>query len=279
MAFWRMLKQGYDHFEVTRHEPKIDVCEKRYVFDAEAKGRFSAADRCPAYSVPQEIANAVRDKQRKDDIQIAELTNRNVPTAPVRTGVDGGMNPVFLTALKKKDGLFDNNGRFTGVESTAKVPGTIPAHVNPPRDPSDTTGSTFALASSESKSVQVASAGSQSGGGFFSNLFSFGRSEPAPQPAPAQANLPKPKANPPAKPAPTVTASVRPKTQPEPAQPSTKAANAGAIRPQQQQQQQQQQAEAYADAAPAKPATNALLNGAAPTVPAGGFENRFGAWR
>src|SRR5262245_10545892 len=35
MGFWRMLKQGYDHFEVTRQGPKIDVCDKRYVFDAE----------------------------------------------------------------------------------------------------------------------------------------------------------------------------------------------------------------------------------------------------
>ena len=31
-----MLKEGYDHFEVTQQEPKVDVCEKRYVFDAEA---------------------------------------------------------------------------------------------------------------------------------------------------------------------------------------------------------------------------------------------------
>jgi murein L,D-transpeptidase YafK len=270
MAFWRMLKQGYDHFEVTRHEPKIDVCEKHYVFDAETKGRFSAADRCPAFMVPQEIANAVREKQRKDDIQIAELTNRNVPTAPVRTGVDGGMNPVFLAALKKKDGLFDNNGRFTGIEATGKLPGTIPAHVNPPREPSDTTGSTFSLASSESAPVQVASTG-QSSGGLFGNLFSFGKSEPPPPPAPAQANMPKPKANPPAS-KPTAVASVKPKTQPEAAQSSTKSANAGAIQP------QQPRADAYADAQP-KPANNTLLNGAAPTVPAGEFENRFGPWR
>jgi murein L,D-transpeptidase YafK len=26
-----MLKQGYDHFEVTHLEPKVAVCEKRYV--------------------------------------------------------------------------------------------------------------------------------------------------------------------------------------------------------------------------------------------------------
>jgi murein L,D-transpeptidase YafK len=287
MAFWRMLKQGYDHFEVTRHEPKVDVCEKRYVFDAETKGRFSAADKCPAYSVPQEIANAVREKQRRDDTQIAELTNRNVPTAPVRTGVDGGMNPVFLAALKKKDGLFDNNGRFLGIEATGKLPGTIPAHVNPPRESTEATGSTFAVASSESRNVQVASASSAPSGvsNFFGNLFSFGKSEPPAQPAPAQANMPKPKSNPPAaKPATTATAvaAAKPKSE-QPAQTAaaatpapTRSANAGAIKPQQ--QQPTQQADAYADPKSAA-GSAAMLNGAAPTVPSGGFDNRFGAWR
>src|SRR5262249_53848858 len=36
MAFWRMIKRGYDHFEVTRQEPAVNVCEKHYVFDAES---------------------------------------------------------------------------------------------------------------------------------------------------------------------------------------------------------------------------------------------------
>src|SRR5205085_12360056 len=35
LPFWKMLKEGSDHFEVTHLEPKIDVCEKHYVFDAE----------------------------------------------------------------------------------------------------------------------------------------------------------------------------------------------------------------------------------------------------
>src|SRR5271169_6798606 len=34
MAFWRMIKEGNDHFEVTKHEPKVDVCDRHYVFDA-----------------------------------------------------------------------------------------------------------------------------------------------------------------------------------------------------------------------------------------------------
>ncbi len=31
--FWKMLKQGYDYFEANKVPPKVDVCEKRYVFN------------------------------------------------------------------------------------------------------------------------------------------------------------------------------------------------------------------------------------------------------
>jgi murein L,D-transpeptidase YafK len=100
MAFWKMIKQGYDHFEVTHLEPQVDVCEKRYIFDAESMDRFSPAERCPAYKVPEDIAVAVREKQRRDEIETAELINRGTPTVPVTTGDDGGTNPSFLAAAK-----------------------------------------------------------------------------------------------------------------------------------------------------------------------------------
>jgi murein L,D-transpeptidase YafK len=100
MAFWDMLKQGYDRFEVTHVGPRVAVCEKRYVFDPETTDTFSAAERCPAYSVPEEIAAAIREKQRRDDVEMADLINRGVPTAPITTGVDGGVNPAFLAAAK-----------------------------------------------------------------------------------------------------------------------------------------------------------------------------------
>jgi len=31
--FWKMLKQGYDIFETTGQPPRVDICEKRYVFN------------------------------------------------------------------------------------------------------------------------------------------------------------------------------------------------------------------------------------------------------
>ena len=35
LAFWKMLKIGNDHFETTHLEPKVDVCDRHYVFDAQ----------------------------------------------------------------------------------------------------------------------------------------------------------------------------------------------------------------------------------------------------
>ena len=268
MAFWKMLKEGYDHFEVTRHEPKVDVCEKRYVFDAELSSKFSAADRCPAYKVPDDIVAAVRDKQRRDDVQTAELINRGTPTAPIKMGVDGGMNPTFLAAVKSHGG--------PGATIRTAI-GTIPPHVNPPAElpASDSIVSTMSLASAESKpapgprsSVQVASAGSS--GGFLSNLFGLKsedqsaatRGAPAAEPA-------KPKsAAAPAKPAHTTVAAKKP----GPAPAEVKAANAAATKPSPAKQE-------AATEQPGNTTTTSLLNGAAPTMPSGGFESRFGAWR
>jgi murein L,D-transpeptidase YafK len=100
MAFWDMIKQGYDRFEVTHLEPRVEACEKRYVFDPETTDTFRPAERCPAYSVPEHIAAAIREKQRRDDVEIADLINRGIPPAPTTTGVDGGVNPAFLAAAK-----------------------------------------------------------------------------------------------------------------------------------------------------------------------------------
>src|SRR5260221_1211607 len=62
MPFWKMIKEGYDHFEVTRQEPKVAFCEKKYEFDAakppvDAKDTvFVASYKYPAYLSPAVIA-------------------------------------------------------------------------------------------------------------------------------------------------------------------------------------------------------------------------------
>jgi murein L,D-transpeptidase YafK len=249
MAFWKMIKQGYDHFEVTRMEPKVDVCERRYVFNAQSRQKFSPSDRCPAYKVPQEVASAVREKERRDDIQVAELINRGTPVVPARTGADGGMNPTFLSAVK-------SHGGPGATIRTAS--GTIPAHVNPPAGSLETpTASNFGLASYESRPVQVASATPASDGisGFFSNLFGSRRETPS--------------ATAPAQPAPAKVAAAPSKPASPP--PPDKAGKVAVAKP-----APPPPEPAGEEAKPASPPS--LLSGAAPTVPTGGFDTRFGAW-
>jgi len=140
-AFWKMLKEGYDHFNATHREPKVAVCDKRYVFDAAAPDEsralsFNPKGACPTYQLDSTVADAVLDHRRQEQYKMAEYIASGVSTVPSRAGIDGGMNPVFQAKLSPFAG-FDNNGRVFQVASTA--PGTPPRFDTAPgalpRDP------------------------------------------------------------------------------------------------------------------------------------------------
>ena len=141
LAFWRMIKEGNDHFEVTRQEPRVDVCDKRYVFNAirapNAKSDpvFNASAKCPAYAIPDEIADLVRDKQQQDDAEYASLVAKGTPVAKLNTGIDGGMHPVFASHVPGGSTGLSEGGEGQGLSLAAfsRAPGTIPGTVNPPR--------------------------------------------------------------------------------------------------------------------------------------------------
>ncbi|MGB3646022.1 MAG: murein L,D-transpeptidase family protein [Mesorhizobium sp.] len=63
--FWKMLKVGYDQFEITRVPPKVDVCEKRYVFNQiPADGQaFNPTGACPATTQPDSLKTAYKSYQ------------------------------------------------------------------------------------------------------------------------------------------------------------------------------------------------------------------------
>jgi murein L,D-transpeptidase YafK len=72
MDFWRMLKVGYDSFDLTHRPPEVDVCDHKYVFNAEAgSARFDPSAACPVYQVPQALAVALAKKQAADDQKYA----------------------------------------------------------------------------------------------------------------------------------------------------------------------------------------------------------------
>jgi hypothetical protein len=172
MPFWRMLKEGSDQFEITHQEPKVDFCEKRYVFNAQAPEnatpvngikvgtpwggfkdqqtqqsalKFSAAGKCPVYEIPADVMSELKTKQRQDDQQIASLSAR-VTAAPVKTGRDGGMHPTFLAKLRPQEVReADGSVRYVVDESASKKLGS---YVNPPIEtyPTDDTPTGTAVA-------------------------------------------------------------------------------------------------------------------------------------
>jgi murein L,D-transpeptidase YafK len=315
MPFWRMLKEGNDHFEVTRLEPKVDVCERRYVFNAYAPGnpetplRFNAAGRCPVYEVPADVVASVNEKNRQDQTQIATLTRRGTPAAPVKTGLDGGMNKIFLAALKPT--AYDSDGRIMS-RMPGSLPGTMPPHTVPPGEkhpigegtttasvrpgatyePTAATSSSYTVAAAESRPAAAQSSGSS--GGLFGNLFSSsggsqgdgviarmaraigigdGGSPRAPIPA-SQVPTPRPK------PGATRTAyrapgAIRTTRQTESSDPSP-TANAGAIRrPATEPRGEDSEMQTASRARTAAP----VISGAQPAMPTGTFSSRWDAFQ
>jgi murein L,D-transpeptidase YafK len=108
MAFWQMIKVGYDHFETTHLEPKVDVCNRRYVFNAHAPPNstspftFNPTGPCPAFVVSPKIAKAAAEKQRADEAEYARLIEEDTPVASIYTGLDGGMNDAFHARFPNK---------------------------------------------------------------------------------------------------------------------------------------------------------------------------------
>jgi murein L,D-transpeptidase YafK len=186
MPFWKMIKEGWDHFEVTRQEPKVDFCEKKYVFDAAKAPNatkdpvFDASAKCPAYVIPDEIADAVREKQQQEAAEIAKLISKGTPVARTNTGIDGGMNKVFAAKLPDgSTGLSEGGeGQSLSMLSLARAPGTIPSTVNPPKpnlaqpNPSQSEEPVVAVSTTSSTpATRVASAApSAQSEGFFSSL-------------------------------------------------------------------------------------------------------------
>lgn len=276
MPFWKMLKQGNDHFEVTHLEPKVDVCEQRYVFNAEKDANasrapsFSPAGKCPAYQVADDIAQAVAEKQRKDEYETAQLVTRGTPSVVARKDIDGGMHPLF--AAKTPNGSTGRSDtKSTTFTSYAAVP-AVPPSVNPPRSdepssimlasPASSSGeymSASAPASAEPakpQPVRVASAPSSESNGFFSSLarkIGIGSDKNTP----------------------ATTASAPPKqTAPKPAKPVQAAAPKppAAIKP-----VESRTAAAQKPAAPAadKKERDTALAGAQPVVPSNAFDSRW----
>ena len=317
-AFWKMLKEGYDHFNASHQEPKVAVCEKRYVFDAAPPDdstrplSFNAKSACPVYQLDPTIADAVHEERRQEQLKMAQYIASGVSTVAFRVG-DGGMNPVFMAKLPSSSG--DNNGRLFELTSApsvapATVPGALPrtpnrgavtlAKLQSPQQPSGpATVASVPMphpAPQPKEGETPAQQKPTSIAGLIGNLFGGSKSEAAPAPPPPQKEqvaarstdlAAKPKQ------APVHTASTPVRTAsagsspwpsepaPSPApKPTAEAAPAPKPAPVQQPAKVETPRPEIRTAYTTPPASNnGLLAGAQPVVPTGSFETRWSGMR
>jgi hypothetical protein len=83
--FWRQLKEGYDQFEATAHEPQVSVVGARYAF----------AGRTPA------LEQLAREHHAQEVARIATLAAKGAPAIRT-TYADGGQHAIFM-AMSRAD--------------------------------------------------------------------------------------------------------------------------------------------------------------------------------
>jgi murein L,D-transpeptidase YafK len=293
MPFWRMLKVGYDHFEVTRQEPKVDVCGRSYVFNTETSGRYNSTAACPALTTPDDVLAAVQEKTRRDEAQVADLIRRGTNLPAVRSFADGGMHPKFRSSVNGHE--VDQDGV---VRSRVSSPnGTIPANIRLPPDERtalarasrNSTGSVSeptARVTSRAETRTSESSETSSGGSFFSGLFSSSGSQSSSGGgvmdrmarmvglggSSSETPAPTPKAKPASKHKNSKSKPAEQKPAEQKKQPAKQIANPAPAQPRSEPPAQQ-------TAAAPSPAPQTTINGAQPIAPVGAFDNRFGSWR
>ncbi len=308
-AFWKMIKEGYDHFEASKQEPKVAVCEKRYVFDPAAPANaskplsFNASAKCPAYQLDPTIADAVLEKRRTEQFQMAEYISRNVAVVPSRAGIDGGMNPVFATKLASH-GEFDNNGRTYVVAGNSQAPGYLPRTSNGPAGapqitvPAQPSAEPVELseqpvvasvrlpqAAPRSKEGEAPAETPTSIAGLLGNVFSGSKSEPRPEAAePAVTPVAPRTAVAKAKPVSPIFRTASTSSTPAKPQAKQQEKTVAESEPQLRLSKQdksdapRQSEMRTAFTAPAAN-TNGMLTGAQPVVPTGSFDSRWSGLR
>ena len=93
--FWKDLKNGSDHFEVTKTEPSVIGLRQALCVRRDAEGR-RLRDRRPARRSTRDenVEALVAEKEQKDNAKVADLVASGVK--PIRlVYADGGQNPVF----------------------------------------------------------------------------------------------------------------------------------------------------------------------------------------
>lgn len=90
-AFWKMLKEGYDEFEITKTPPRVDVCEKRYVFNRKLPdgATLAATGACPVASESDTLKTSAYQSYHKDYSAAFDAATAKADAAAAKPSIKG----------------------------------------------------------------------------------------------------------------------------------------------------------------------------------------------
>ncbi|HUO54321.1 MAG TPA: murein L,D-transpeptidase family protein [Rhodoblastus sp.] len=100
MPFWNELKKGDDHFEATKRDVAVNVCNRHYVFGAHAETAqpIDASAPCPALKYDSEVESKVAMLEHEENAEVAELVAKG--ERPVHLVYkDGAQHPAFANRV------------------------------------------------------------------------------------------------------------------------------------------------------------------------------------
>ncbi|MFC3721858.1 L,D-transpeptidase family protein [Neoaquamicrobium sediminum] len=99
-SFWADLKRGYDIFEVTRRQPRVSHCGRRYVFDMEFQG---GEPRDPLAACPPAVNgdDPLVARRAESDLLAMQSLLESGTARSAHAYIDGGMHPSFRSLLER----------------------------------------------------------------------------------------------------------------------------------------------------------------------------------
>jgi murein L,D-transpeptidase YafK len=117
LPFWKNLKEGADRFEVSKREVQVAACNGKYRFGSGAQDPNALCSN-PAADDP--ISLAAREKAKKDEIRVAELSKAG-HKALKRIYQDGDQHHSFKHTLHASVGAEDVSRAATVPQGTSRV--------------------------------------------------------------------------------------------------------------------------------------------------------------
>ncbi len=171
-AFWQNLKNGYDHFQITHVPPKVEVCNRTYVFDPQGANHFNASAPCPDYTLEPTLLASLQKLRSQENVRFSQAVQKqDAADQKAETKANNQMLEAQLEVLQRKERIAEGknpDGFLAGLLKGNPAPATAPAQ---PVATQSTQTSTAQAETPQTVTAQTQpNAGAPASNSFFSKL-------------------------------------------------------------------------------------------------------------